>query len=155
MTHHIRSITPEDSAIVSYLISALLCELRGQPFSPDTAPESTVQKLLRQQDRIFGYLLLESQRPIGIIMLSEGLALYAGGSYGIITELYIAPEARSSGSARQLLRQAEQLAQKRGWPMIEVGAPRQPKWQRSLNFYLNNGFDQLGPRLRKAISPND
>lgn len=150
MHHDIRSITIEDSAIVSHLAGALLCELRGVPFTPNTVPEQTVKTLLGMQDRIFGYLLLENQAPIGLIMLSEQAALYAGGLYGVITELYIVPEKRSVGGAALLLKRAETLGQKRGWHMIEVGAPRQPKWERSLKFYLEQGFREIGPRLRKT-----
>lgn len=30
-------------------------------------------------------------------------------------------------------------------------APGQPDWLRILNFYLRNGFDEVGPRLRRLI----
>lgn len=32
-----------------------------------------------------------------------------------------------------------------------VGAPHQPEWARTLSFCLRNGFDEVGPRLRRVI----
>jgi hypothetical protein len=43
------------------------------------------------------------------------------------------------------------LGRERGWGRLEVGAPRQPAWERSLNFYLGAGFAEVGPRLRLPL----
>ena len=74
-------------------------------------------------------------------------ALFANWLYGSITELYVVPELRSSGVAKQLIRAAAELGTRRGWSQLEVGAPRQPAWSRSLAFYLNDGFTEIAPRL--------
>ncbi len=35
--------------------------------------------------------------------------------------------------------------------MLEVGAPSVPKWQRTVDFYLRNGFEEVGPRLYRSF----
>ena len=51
-----------------------------------------------------------------------------------------------------MLAAAAALARERGWPRLEVGAPDVPKWQRSLDFYLRCGFEEVGPRLRLLLN---
>lgn len=33
----------------------------------------------------------------------------------------------------------------------EVGAPAVPRFQRTVNFYVRNGFVEVGPRLSHAL----
>ena len=37
----------------------------------------------------------------------------------------------------------------KGWQFLEVGAPGLPRWQRTVDFYLGNGFSVIGPRLER------
>jgi|SRR6185436_5805827 len=43
------------------------------------------------------------------------LAVYAGGNYGIIEEMYVAPEHRCRGVGRQLLEAVAEEGRRRGW----------------------------------------
>ena len=47
-----------------------------------------------------------------------------------------------------LLAAAAQHARAAGWRRLEVGAPAQPDWRRTFDFYRANGFTEVGPRLR-------
>jgi GNAT superfamily N-acetyltransferase len=96
-------------------------------------------------------LAFEGKTPVGVIMLSESAALFAGGTYGVITELYVVPDQRTSGVAKLLVHAASELGRQRGWRQLEVGAPSQPKWRRSLAFYVNCGFTEIGPRLKLTL----
>ena len=82
-------------------------------------------------------------------MLNECAAIYAGGRFGEITELYVVPEARSTGVAAALVAAAVRVAGDKGWRRLEVGAPAQPAWARTLAFYERQGFAPVGPRLRR------
>ncbi|ADV14916.1 acetyltransferase [Mesorhizobium australicum WSM2073] len=93
----------------------------------------------------------EGGEPAGIIVLNECTAIYAGGKFGQISELYVRPEMRSKGIAPCLLEVALQEGRARGWKRLEVGAPAQPKCKRTLDFYLRDGFEEVGPRLRRTI----
>jgi hypothetical protein len=50
--------------------------------------------------------------------------------------------------AAALVREAARFGKERGWKRLDVGAPGQPRWSRTLAFYLSAGFVEVGPRLR-------
>ena len=85
------------------------------------------------------------------VMLNECAAIYANGLFGEITELYVEPANRSCGVAPSLISAAVDLGRRKGWTRLEVGAPDQPRWSRTLAFYLEEGFVEVGPRLKRAI----
>ncbi|CAM3800848.1 GNAT family N-acetyltransferase [Parendozoicomonas haliclonae] len=104
---------------------------------------------LLEQDNSFWALLAKDEQGqvIGMITISLNAALYAGGYFGEIMELYVEPEWRSQGIGQQLITAARQLAEAKSWPFLEVGAPPQPRWQKTLAFYQQQGFREIGPRL--------
>lgn len=69
----------------------------------------------------------------------------------LIVELYIAPTYRSQGVGALLLDRAIAFARTRGWSRLEVGAPDQPRWSRTVDFYRRQGFVEVGPRLKRAV----
>ncbi|MBM7487905.1 GNAT superfamily N-acetyltransferase [Bradyrhizobium sp. USDA 3686] len=105
------------------------------------------------KERVYGFLAFTEARPVGLIMLSESAALFADGAYGIITELYVVPDQRSSGVAMRLIEAAVGLGTLKGWGQLEVGAPRQAIWSRTPNsaLYLKAGFAEIGPRLKLPL----
>jgi GNAT superfamily N-acetyltransferase len=144
---HIRPVAPTDARSVAHLVDALLMELNnGEPERTDRV--SIAESVLNQTYRNFGYLALEDNRPVGVLLMTEGMAIYAGGAFGQITELYIRPECRSGGVAAALISEAVKFGKERGWKRLDVGAPAQPRWARTLAFYLSAGFVEVGPRLR-------
>jgi hypothetical protein len=50
--------------------------------------------------------------------------------------------------AAALVHEATKFGKERGWKRLDVGAPGQPSWARTLAFYLSAGFVEVGPRLR-------
>lgn len=136
-----------EAGIVASFVDALLAELSGAPPRHE-ARLRTATELLAGDDRVFGFLAFEGDTPVGVIMLAESAAIYAGGTFGVITELYVVPEQRSAGVARRLVAAALEFGRGRSWGRLEVGAPRQPAWARSFQFYLREGFTEVGPRLK-------
>jgi len=53
--------------------------------------------------------------------------------------------------SRSLLNAPVDFGRSRQWGRLEVGAPSAPRWRRTLGFYLNNGFKEVGPRLRRML----
>ncbi|AZV78091.1 GNAT family N-acetyltransferase [Parasedimentitalea marina] len=104
-----------------------------------------------QSGDAIGLLAQWGETPVGVMMLNPCAAIYAGGRFGEISELFVLPEWRSKGVAAELLKAATTLGAKMGWKRLEVGAPNQPEWSRTLDFYCDNGFDEVGPRLRRLI----
>ncbi len=146
----IHRATKKDADIVAKLLHALLNELakgNGPSFSELRA---TATHLLDEQ-LVLGVIARIEDDPGGILMLNECAAVYAGGRFGEITELYVKPEHRSRGIAATLLAEAKEIARQRNWRRLEVGAPDQPAWNRTLGFYLREGFEEVGPRLRLPL----
>ena len=59
----------------------------------------------------------------GYIGVDARFAIYAGGHFLQVTELFVQPEARRKGVARQLLKYIEDRAVVEGASAIEIGAP--------------------------------
>jgi GNAT superfamily N-acetyltransferase len=146
----IRRATVPDAVHVGRFANALLMEL-SRSLSRNDERVEPANRLLALGDRIFGFLAFEQEEPIAAITISENAAIYAGGMFGIITELYVIPELRSAGVAKMLINAATSIGRERGWRQIEVGAPHQPAWERSLKFYLRARFVEIGPRLKLAL----
>jgi GNAT superfamily N-acetyltransferase len=103
----------------------------------------------RNAERFTAFIAHSDQGAlIGVITLTETFAIYAGGCYGVIDELYVAPEFRSRQVGRMLLEQVKEHGRTRGWQRIDVTAPLGTKWRRTVDFYLREGFVHTGPKLR-------
>ncbi|WOH52229.1 MULTISPECIES: GNAT family N-acetyltransferase [Bradyrhizobium] len=146
-----REVSVDDVTTVTHMVAALLAELEGGQVQAGLDTQLAVDLLIKE--RVYGFLAFAEARPVGIIMLSESAALFARGTYGIITELYVVPDQRSSGIAMRLIEAAVSLGTVKGWGQLELGAPRQPTWSRnrSLAFYLKAGFAEIGPRLKLPL----
>lgn len=142
--------TLDQAETVASLIHALLDELSGgEPQARDGLLQ-TAEAVLAAETVIVAIARWDN-RPVGVMTLNSCMAIYAGGHFGEISELYIVPDMRSKGIARHLLDFAIREGHSRSWRRIEVGAPSQPAWKRSLVFYLANGFEETGPRLRRLL----
>ncbi len=150
----IRDVTVQDAPVVAGLVGALLSELGGQT---DATQLAAVATSLLGTAEVTGSLAFAPEGtdpdvPVAVIMLNQCAAIYAGGLFGEITELYVRPEYRARGVAARLIEAAAATGRARGWARLEVGAPPQPAWQRTLAFYQRNGFLETGPRLRRLLS---
>ena len=83
--------TEADYKVVAHLVKSLLIELE-----PDTVTElekidmETTSQNLLNTSKICAFLAKHNDKPIGLITLHECAAIYAGGIYGEISELYVA-----------------------------------------------------------------
>ena len=146
------SLTEADTPAVAEFVYLLIDEL-----APGAGPNRQAMSAIAQEvlplDSVSGFLAVVENITTGVVLMNECAAIYAGGKFGEISELYVRPEYRSKGIAARLLEAAGNHAQERGWKRLEVGAPAQPEWKRTLNFYLREGFEEVGPRLRRLVSP--
>ena len=154
-TASIRPASPQDAEPVGHMVSKLLCELYpnlAEHYRPD-ATVATAQQLLG--DNAYAALLAIAPGGAigGVVGLNECKAIYAHGAFGEIAELYVEPDFRSAGVGGLLIEAAVALAERRGWSMLEVGAPDVPRWQRTVDFYVHRGFVEVGPRLYCALRP--
>ena len=151
--HHttIRLCTAADASVLGELVYALIHELK-----PDTP--ITVADFIQRATQALAhpayaaYLMLQDQDIVGFISLNECCSTYAGGAFGEITEFYVRPQFRSRQYGEQLLSHAKAIAHSKNWRELEVGAPAFPRWSRTIAFYKNNGFKEIGPRLSLNLS---
>jgi GNAT superfamily N-acetyltransferase len=146
----VRPATVGDTSCVANLVDALLVELSGTSSKRDERLITT-RHLLTLANRIFGFLAFDQEEPVGVMMISESASIYACGMFGVITELYVVPDKRSQGIADLLINAGAVLGRGRSWGRLEVGAPLQPAWERTLKFYLRAGFREVGPRLHLML----
>lgn len=140
----------EDAPIVATLLYSLLNELTGG-HGPSRDDLTATARDLMASGLVTGLIAFRDQEPVGVVCLNECAAIYARGRFGEITELYVRPDHRSQGIAPRLLDAAKQVGAARGWARLEVGAPDQPAWERTLRFYVKEGFAEVGPRLKLAL----
>lgn len=147
----IRRAKQSDSESVASLVHALLEELSGTEPGGYAADELTARAttLMRSEELV---ALLAEQRgePIGVVVLNGCASLYAG-RFGEITELYVKPSFRSSGTGQALVEAACRYARSRSWSRLEVGTPELPVWSRTLAFYKRLGFTETGVRLKLLV----
>lgn len=95
--------------------------------------------------------IAENGEVLGMITVAESFAIYAGGCYGAINELYVPPKHRNKNVGKMLVETAKDYGRDRGWKRLVVTAPPGDKWQRTVNFYLREGFTHTGPKLRFGL----
>jgi GNAT superfamily N-acetyltransferase len=144
----VRPAAPTEFARVAHLVFELLSELFPEIGYKRDACIEAAETLLKDGSSVWSFLAsTHDERDVGVVTLNECAAIYAGGRFGEVSELYVAPEYRSKGVGAQLIEAAAAFGRDRGWPEIEVGAPKLPAGQRTINFYLRHGFEEIGPRL--------
>lgn len=146
--------TPERIRSVAKLVACLLRELAPDQSSSDDDEkiESVATALLDGRNNVWAFLAeTGSGDPVGVLTLNQCAAIYAGGSFGEISELYVTPACRSARVGEKLLEAARGFARNRQWTRLEVGAPPMPTWARTAAFYKAKGFQEVGPRLKCGL----
>ncbi|WP_051313061.1 GNAT family N-acetyltransferase [Sporocytophaga myxococcoides] len=152
----ITKATIKDSLVLSKLICELLRgfnQRSGSNFVIDAAKIEMTCKELLIRDNFAGFIAIDNKtnNAIGIITIAQATAIYNGGDFGVITELYVDETIRSKGIGKLLINAALGFAKTKNWKKVEVGAPNKDEWPRTIEFYKRNGFEEKGPKLRIAI----
>lgn len=77
---------------------------------------------------------------IGVLTLVESFALYAGGEYGVIDEMYVRPEYRDGDVERQLLDEAVAIATRRKWFHLDITGREGDRNERATRFSRGLGL---------------
>ncbi len=145
---------PEEYETVGVLVHRLLNELfpGEDEFRNSEKYISAARELLLTGENLWALVAKnESGEMIGVLTLNQCAAIYAGGNFGEICELYVDNTERSSGIGAKLIDAAREFAKRKGWLELEVGAPPQPDWKRTFEFYIDQGFEYVGPRLYLTV----
>jgi GNAT superfamily N-acetyltransferase len=140
----------EEEEKIIEMVTKLLVELEGDSAEFEGIDrEKILADWKRNQDRVHAFFAkTDEDRIIGISTLVETFAIYAGGNYGVIDEMYVDPEFRSAGVGKMLIDAIKEFGRSRNWLRVDVTAPPEEQWKRTVRFYEKQGFVFTGPKLR-------
>ena len=145
MTLNVRLARPDDRDAALSLVSGLLAELGGTPPTPD-AMAATFDRLVSDDSAGFIVVGEHGNAAIAVCTVSFLDALRTRGRYAIIQEMFVEPDARSSGAGMDVLNFALRHAEANGCDTVELGTPYHG--DRQIQFYRRAGFTEVGARLR-------
>lgn len=140
---------PEVHAAVAALLVELGHEV-DEAAKIDIAAVDAAWRAAGERAKVFAARAADG-RIAGVLTLFESFAIYAGGAYGIISELYVAPAYRSAGVGKALIAAAVAHGRARGWLRIDVTAPEDARFERTRRFYEREGFVFTGPKLKRLL----
>lgn len=141
-----------DVADVVVAVQELLLELGSTP--PRTAAiEQAVRELIGDRDAGVVLVARVGEETVGMLAASWQLAIHVPGRYATIQDLWVHRAWRSRAIGADLIASLVELARERGMARVEVGLPREsfPAIDATAAFYRANGFEALGPRMRRAL----
>jgi GNAT superfamily N-acetyltransferase len=148
----VREARRADVPAAAAAVAELLAELGGSVPAP-AALETEARALV--EDSAVGILLIATTacETVGVLAASWGRALHVPGRYLTIQDLWVRHEWRSAGVGAGLVDALAERAAAAGVPRIEVGLPRESfeAIRATERFDLGNGFEPLGPRMRRLV----
>ncbi len=168
----VRPARTDDAPAVAAAVAALLEELGGRPPSMDAI---VAEARAHIEDPSLGIVLvaaptqLSSQKPtdsaencepdgegqelVGVLTASWARAIQVAGRLLTIEVLWTRREWRDRGVGAALVEALAVAAAAEGAGRVEVGLPREsfPALRATERFYFDNGFERLGPRMRRSV----
>jgi GNAT superfamily N-acetyltransferase len=148
----VRPARTEDAPAVAAAVATLLEELGGKPPAIE-AIESEARAHI--EDPSLGIVLVASagEGLVGVLTASWARAIQVAGRLLTIEVLWTRREWRDRGVGAGLVEALAVAAAAEGAGRVEVGLPRESfsALRATERFYLANGFERLGPRMRRAV----
>jgi GNAT superfamily N-acetyltransferase len=150
----IRPARTDDVPAVAAAVAALVEELGGTPPAREAIAAEARAHI---EDPGLGIVLVaapgEGGDPIGVLTASWARAVQVAGRLLTIEVLWTRREQRDEGVGAALVEALAVAAAAEGAERVEVGLPREsfPALRATERFYLANGFERLGPRMRRAV----
>jgi GNAT superfamily N-acetyltransferase len=148
----VREAAAEDVPAAAAAVGELLVELSGGG-PPVAELEAATRALVEDPD--LGTLLVAEAggELIGVLVASWQHAVHVPGRYGTIQDLWVHEDWRSRAIGGALVDAYAELARGQGAQRLEVGLPREsfPRIEATEAFYRANGFEHLGPRMRRKL----
>jgi GNAT superfamily N-acetyltransferase len=152
----VRPAREEDAPAVAAAVTALVTELGGTP-PPLAAIEAEARAHIA--DPSLGMVLAAAPTGtggaelVGVLTASWARAIQVAGRLLTIEVLWTRSEWRDGGVGATLVEALAAAAAAEGAGRVEVGLPREgfAALRATERFYLTNGFERLGPRMRRAV----
>jgi GNAT superfamily N-acetyltransferase len=148
----VREAEADDVEAVAMAVEALLLELGGRrPERSDL--EAEVRTHLDDPDGASVLIAEADGKVVGVLSASWQRAIHVPGAYATIQDLWVDEAWRSRGVGAELVEAIASQARGRGVSRLEVGLPRETfaAIASTESFYRRNGFEHLGPRMRRLL----
>jgi GNAT superfamily N-acetyltransferase len=148
----VREATIADVEAVATAVEALLVELGGR--CPQRAALEAEVRALLEEPEGGSVLVAEADGDVvGVLSASWQRAIHVPGVYATIQDLWVDEAWRSRGVGAELVEAIASQARRRGVSRLEVGLPRETfaAIASTDSFYRRNGFEPLGPRMRRLL----
>jgi GNAT superfamily N-acetyltransferase len=148
----VREAGDGDVAVVATAVESLLGELGGR--RPERSElEAEVRALLEDPEGGSVLIAEADGETVGVLSASWQRAIHVPGVYATIQDLWVDEDWRSRGVGAELVEAIASQARDRGVSRLEVGLPRETfaAIASTESFYRRNGFEHLGPRMRRLL----
>ena len=148
----IREATAADVEDVATAVESLLLELGGG--RPERLELEAEARALLEDPAGGSVLIAEADhKVVGLLSASWQRAIHVPGVYATIQDLWVDGAWRSRGVGAELVEAIASQARARGVSRLEVGLPRETfaAIASTQSFYERNGFEHLGPRMRRLL----
>lgn len=144
-----------DGDFVALVMSSLLKEIypNDLQLDEDNVHKACNDMLNSGSHHVHAILAFDGDKaPAGIIMMSEGSAIYAGGRLGIVTEFVIMPHYRSLGLGEAMVKYAYRLAQLKEWLRLAIVVPGGVGNRgRVMRYFKRHGFQHHGAVMQSEV----
>jgi GNAT superfamily N-acetyltransferase len=151
-TTAIRAAVSADAGEVAVAVEALLLELGGRR-PPHEELQAEIEAAI--DDPGIGTILVAEAGDdlVGVLSASWQRALHVPGRYATIQDLWVDQAWRSRRLGAELVEALAGFCREQGVARIEVGLPRESfaAIGSTESFYRRNGFEHLGPRMRRLL----
>jgi GNAT superfamily N-acetyltransferase len=148
----VRPARTDDVPAVAAAVAELLEELGGTPPAREAIESETRAHI---EDPSLGIVFVAAAEDglVGVLTASWARAIQVAGRLLTIEVLWTRREWRDRGLGAALVDALALAAAAEGAGRVEVGLPREsfPALRATERFYLANGFERLGPRMRRAV----
>jgi len=148
----VREAEAGDVEGVAAAVGSLLDELGGR--HPEQSELETEVRALLEDPAGGSVLIAEADgKIVGVVSASWQRAIHVPGVYATIQDLWVDEAWRSRGVGAELVEAVASQARTRGVSRLEVGLPRETfaAIASTESFYERNGFEHLGPRMRRLL----
>ncbi len=147
----VRKAELKDAKMIAELLSTFgdeIFDITGAVINTD---KELIVKLFDENlgEKFEAFVYEKDSEVIGFITFCESFSMYAKGEYYTVTELYVDRNYRSQNIGKKLLDTVIELAKKEKKLRLELTTPPLPEFQKSLDFYLQNGFEISGGKKVK------
>ncbi|MES2567455.1 MAG: GNAT family N-acetyltransferase [Bacteroidota bacterium] len=141
----------KDIHSILLLLKELYSELGEEAESIKFLTEDFLKDMLNSTQTEIFLAKTPDHQVTGILTLTESQSIYAGGAYALLDEMFIIPQYRSSGIGSSFIEKMKEIGKQRNWKRIDVTAPSEERWNRTINFYEKCGFVFTGPKLKLSL----